>query len=177
MSATFRNDQHCRDLIEKAKSEEIPVHYLDRGYHTTLGDTEISVAGPGSEDDFIKSPLNNRSLVLSISSKGRSMLLTGDIERQAQKALLESGTALNHDVLKIPHHGSSTSFNKRFFRAVSPDLSLISVGKNNRFNFPSFRIVNYLEKNGSKIKRTDRDGAVEITFEKECLKIGKGKHR
>ena len=80
---------------------------------------------------------NNRSCVLRIHNSGGSILLTADIESQAERYLADnSGDTLHSDILLIPHHGSQTSSTQAFIDAVDPQVGLVSTGYRNRFGFP-----------------------------------------
>ena len=88
--------------------------------------------------------INNNSLVLKISYKGKDVLFTGDIESEAEKTISQDITA---DVLKVAHHGSKTSSSEGFLRSVNPGISVISVGEN-FFGHPNFYVVERLKKYG-----------------------------
>ncbi|WP_341963169.1 DNA internalization-related competence protein ComEC/Rec2 [Pseudomonas sp. RC10] len=79
---------------------------------------------------------NQGSCVLSIEANGERLLLTGDIDVPAERAMLEQGFDVRADWLQAPHHGSRTSSSKRFLQAVSPRGVLISRGRNNAFGHP-----------------------------------------
>ena len=73
------------------------------------------------------------------------------------------------DFLKVGHHGSNTSSSKEFIYSVNPKYSLISVGKNNRYEHPNKEVLNVLE--NSKIYRTDQDGSIVFKIKNNKLKI------
>lgn len=79
---------------------------------------------------------NQASCVLMIDAQGERLLLTGDIDVEAEAALIETGKDLRADWLQAPHHGSRTSSSKKFLRAVDPGGVLISRGRNNAFGHP-----------------------------------------
>jgi competence protein ComEC len=89
-------------------------------------------------------------------------LLTGDIDADAERRLVGSGRDLRATVLKSPHHGSRSSSSKEFLDAVSPEIVVISVGRDNRYGLPDADVVARYDRRGARILRTDRDGAVEI---------------
>ena len=94
------------------------------------------------------------SCVLRVSSAregapgGRSVLLTGDIEREQELALLAEGAAaLRSDVLIVPHHGSKTSSTPAFLDAVQPRVAVFQAGYRNRFGHPAPDVLErYLER-------------------------------
>ena len=100
---------------------------------------------------------------------GIKFLFTGDAEAKTEKALIEDGLNIDCDVLKVGHHGSSTSSSKEFLDKATPDYAAISVGKNNMYSHPSESVIDALEERGTRILRTDTDG--DITFYVENGKI------
>ncbi len=105
--------------------------------------------------------LNNTSLVVKLTWGNVSFLLTGDIESDAERALLASGIDLHATVLKVAHHGSSTSSTAEFLDAVNPNLAVISVGANNPYGHPVPSVVDRLE-DESIVLRTDQHGTVRL---------------
>jgi competence protein ComEC len=90
------------------------------------------------------------------------MLMTGDVEIEAQQALLNAGVDLDADVLKVPHHGSSKLLD-RFVRAVSPSVAVIGVGVDNDYGHPSPRALERLARDGvQRVLRTDQEGDVSV---------------
>ncbi|MET0612939.1 MAG: DNA internalization-related competence protein ComEC/Rec2 [Pseudomonas caspiana] len=79
---------------------------------------------------------NQASCVLMVDAQGERLLLTGDIDAEAEQALIDSGRDVRAEWLQAPHHGSRTSSSKSFLRAVAPDGVLISRGRNNAFGHP-----------------------------------------
>ncbi len=113
---------------------------------------------------------NNISLVALLTYFNRSVLFTGDIEREVEPLVADM---LNRDIeiLKIPHHGSSTSSTDYFLNKLRPAVGIISVGRNNLYNHPSSEVVTRYEEIDSQIYRTDKNGLVKINFNKEEYNI------
>lgn len=108
---------------------------------------------------------NDRSCVLKITTRAGKVLLPGDIQRKAEGELLSAQrAALPADVLVAPHHGSKTSSTPEFVREVKPQAVIIPVGYRNRFGHPHPEAVERYRGLGSRIYRTDRDGALTLTF-------------
>jgi competence protein ComEC len=104
---------------------------------------------------------NNMSCVLRIENAFGSVLLTSDIEARDEEALLARATdPLRSDVLLVPHHGSGTSSTPDFVAAVGAREVIIPVGYRNRFQHPRPEVVERYA--GSRVWRSDRDGAVRI---------------
>ncbi|MEK6673578.1 MAG: hypothetical protein AABY42_08920, partial [Nitrospirota bacterium] len=96
-------------------------------------------------------------------------LFTADAAEEAEEDMLHLGRLLKSDVIKIPHHGSRTSTTEGFLDSVSPDIAVISVGRQNPYGHPHHEIIDRLK--GIKVYRTDRDGAVKITETPYGLKV------
>jgi len=112
---------------------------------------------------------NNSSLVLKIESKNKSFLFAGDIEEEAEEDIIHLGKWLKSDVVKVPHHGGRTSAYKPFYDAASPEIAVISAGRENSFGHPHQETLEMLE--GAKIYRTDMSGAVKITEKDGRLEV------
>jgi competence protein ComEC len=108
---------------------------------------------------------NDRSCVLKITAPSGSVLIPGDIERRAEEALLRVGAELAADVLIAPHQGSNTSSTPAFVENVSARSVVFPVGYRNRFGHPHAAVVARYQALGTRLYRTDRDGAILITFE------------
>jgi competence protein ComEC len=112
---------------------------------------------------------NDLSCVLKVSAGGRSMLLTGDIEKPAEAEMLARDAGiLKSDVLLVPHHGSRTSSTEAFLAAVEASAAVIPVGYRNRFGHPSPEVLARLD---ARVFRTDRDGAVRVVLAPDRLEI------
>lgn len=106
---------------------------------------------------------NNRSCVLRVQAGNDSVLLTGDIERSAERDLLNRVAAkLPSNILVVPHHGSKTSSTAAFVDAVSPRVALFPVGYRNRYGFPKAAIVNRYEAKKAKFFDSASHGAIEM---------------
>jgi len=115
------------------------------------------VEGPGFD--------NAHSCVLRIEGSGGSVLLTGDIERGAERALVaRSGRRLAANVLVVPHHGSRTSSTRLFLDAVSPSIGLFSASEHGRFRLPHPDVVSRYARAGIATYSTSRCGAVTMVF-------------
>ena len=118
---------------------------------------------------------NNGSCVIRIEGHGGSVLLTGDIEAEAELALLRrslqnadaTGQArLATDVLLVAHQGSKTSTGGAFLRAVRPSIAIISAGRHNRFGHPAAEVVERLAASGVRIWSTANHGAIAVRIER-----------
>ena len=141
----------------------LPIRKLYRGDIFTRGTVRIEVLHPQRSRFLSSGDGNDLSLVLRITDHKTAFLLTGDIETPAEKDILGSECPVEATVLKAPHHGSRSSSTQEFLQAVSPHILVISVGRNNRYNFPDPLVLQRYTKIGARVYRTDREGAIEIT--------------
>ena len=107
---------------------------------------------------------NNDSVVMRLTYGQVSVLLTADVEREAEERLMASGGDLRSTVLRVGHHGSSTSTTERFLDAVDPAIAVVSAGAGNPYGHPAPEVVRRLEaKIGAPgVYRTDLQGEVEV---------------
>lgn len=117
----------------------------------------ITMAAPVLEE---YEELNDYSAVIHLSYGDTSFLFTGDAEVLSEGDMLQSGQPLAADVLKVGHHGSSTSTSEEFLRTVSPRYAVISCGEGNSYGHPHREILQLLQEWNVKLYRTDYDGTV-----------------
>jgi len=168
---SMQDETGFRDLLLIAASKNIPVFRCAGGDTIRLDDmTEMRVLNPEHECDSDEESLNNASLVIKLCYEQTSFLFTGDLEAEAEEAILKKAQDLSADVIKIAHHGSSTSTGESFLRAVDPEVAIISVGSNN-FGHPSAEVLRRLEKYGTEYFRTDECGAVIVRSSGKDIRI------
>ncbi|HPD60512.1 MAG TPA: MBL fold metallo-hydrolase, partial [Thermodesulfobacteriota bacterium] len=117
--------------------------------------------------------LNNKSLVIKFSYGNIRFLFSGDIGVDAEKILLSTRKGLSADVLKVPHHGSSTSSSVSFINLVGPRVAICPVGFRNPFNLPHPSVLQRFKKNRCPVYRTDLDGALAIIADGKELRVQK----
>lgn len=148
-------------------SREIPAGITQSeviaGQVYTLGEIAVEVLWPAR---FIQqgSMPNNASVVVLVTIQGHRILLTGDIEREAQAEIMRQVTQVDVDVVKVPHHGSA-NFDEGFATWVNAEIALISVGQDNDYGHPAPEAL--LAWGGSEIYRSDQDGAVSLSLTPE----------
>ncbi len=117
--------------------------------------------------------LNNHSAVIRLTYQDISFLFTGDAEGLSEKEMLSAGIDLTADVLKVGHHGSSTSTTADFLQAVSPGCAVISCGKSNDYGHPHQETLKKLEKAGIEVFRTDEMGTIIMETDGKNINIRK----
>ncbi|WP_231036130.1 DNA internalization-related competence protein ComEC/Rec2 [Pectinatus sottacetonis] len=124
-----------------------------------VDDVKFTVLYAGKPQN--KDTTNETSVVIKVTYKNFSALFTGDSPAEEEKTLVKQNTAdLSCTVLKVAHHGSNTSSNMLFLTKVHPRWSVISVGADNKYGHPDINVLKRLHAVGSKIYRTDKNGAV-----------------
>lgn len=116
--------------------------------------------------------LNDRSLILRISSQGKSIMFPGDIEGPGEAAFVSQAQGrIKSDVLLAPHHGSRRSSSRAFLECVKPRVCIISCGHANFWGFPHRETLEKLKALGCRIIRTDRAGAVRVRVKEAGLEV------
>ena len=112
---------------------------------------------------------NDDSLVIKLTYREIDILFTGDIGKKAEARLIASGQDLRSEILKVPHHGSSTSSSAQFIDAVEPRYAIFSLGQNSQYQFPHPEVVARYRARGCVQIRTDEFGAITLrTDGKQC---------
>ena len=155
----------------------IPIHQATTGevvrFQSAKGQVEIQVLWPSkvqSNFDVLPgdgSAINNSSIALLITVGNLRIFSAGDLEPQAQEAMLALTKIAPVDIYKVSHHGSSFQY-LPLLSALHPKIALISVGAGNSYGHPAASTVNALQSIGAKVLRTDQDGALSVD---EALKI------
>jgi len=170
----------AQSIVDQVGAEEIitSVPELQNKYHAVQCQTGIKWIWDQVNFEILSPTLgvlsgeNNNSCVLKVSTKNSSILLTGDIEKEAESWLVEQqGIVLKSDVLIAPHHGSKTSSSMAFLKAVNPKIILIPAGYKNRFSFPHEEVINrYIALNKTWMN-TASDGAISIKLNNEGYSV------
>ena len=160
------NDPEFAKFSETLEQTNTPATTLHAGDVIHFGDVELEVLWPAAGGE---TSANNDSIVLRLEFGERSILLTGDIEKQAEQALLQSQPDLRADVVKVPHHGSKTSSTEDFVHATKPQFAIISVGLHSMFNHPHAEVVQRWQANGATVLTTGECGTITITTDGKTL--------
>lgn len=159
-------------LLQLAALKQVPVKEVVAGDRLILeGDIEINVLNPpGRHRTFDSAVDNNHSLVLQVNYGSAGIWLTGDIEVEGLRHLLQQGSLGASHVFKAPHHGSQTGYYEPFLAEISPMAVILSVGQNS-YGHPSPQLLRYWEDRGVNVYRTDEHGAIIVTTDGRRMQI------
>ncbi|MEV4412609.1 ComEC/Rec2 family competence protein [Catellatospora sp. NPDC049609] len=159
-----------RDAVARAAAaHRVPVSDAPASGGWTVGDVRIEVLGSEPVRGTRSDP-NNNSLLLAATVRGVRVLLTGDAETERQRALLDAGTDVSAQVLKVSHHGSAYQ-EPAFLDAVAPRIALVSVGRDNDYGHPSPSVLARLTGHGTRVLRTDVSGDLAVVLERGKLSV------
>jgi competence protein ComEC len=169
MSPPFEGNNDIENkILNLCQKNNIPVKELEAGEKVWIDkESCLEVLHP---DVNGKDKGNNRSLVLRIVYQNTTWLLTGDVENKAMDEILARWGNIDADILKLPHHGSISSFNPEFYEAVSPDAVVVSVGYN-LYNQPHPDVMQYFQEHGIASYLTKENGAILTESDGEKIKI------
>jgi competence protein ComEC len=134
-------------------------------------DAGIEIVYPFSETgDIADNKSNEGSVVVKINYGENSFLLTGDLPKEQEIEIVNSGINIASTIFKIAHHGSKYSNSAGFLEKVNPIQTIISVGKDNSYGHPSGEVVNFLKEKNISVFRTDERGDIAYECAKDSCK-------
>lgn len=154
------------NLLQTIKDKNLKINTAKAG--TTIIDTDtlkINILAPNN-DTYTE--LNNYSVVTKITYGTTKFLFMGDAEKLSENEIKDDVTA---DVIKIGHHGSSTSSGINFIKKVNAKYGIISVGLNNKYNLPKEETITNWENSGNKIYLTSTNGTITAISDGTNIKI------
>ena len=148
------------EAIDQSGAETI---YAEPGNEFKVGELSCTILSPIS--DAGDNP-NDASVTIRAEYGETSVLFTGDAEVKSEKEMIQKfglTGELDCDLIKVGHHGSTTSSSEAFLKAVTPDVAIISCGEGNKHGHPHAEIVARYEAMGIDIIRTDYEGSIVFT--------------
>jgi competence protein ComEC len=155
--------------VETQSLDEETPHQIINGVEISFLNPPVWKTTPRKGRNLLD--LNNSSLVMKLRFKNVSILLAGDIGKEAEEQMLRKGFPLQADILKIPHHGSSSSSSPPFLDKVNPTYAILSVGQRNIGRLPNPEVLERYKRLGAKIFRTDRHGAITVVTNGDRIKV------
>jgi len=153
-----------QEFMSRVNAEEALVNEALRGQSIEVGDLALPVLHP--VEPFFDDT-NNNSIVLSLSYGKVDFLFTGDAEKEAEESMLDAGIVPEVEVLKVGHHGSSSSSCIEFLSTVRPDIAIYMAGEGNRYGHPHDETIVALSEVDAEIYGTDVHGTIIITTDGE----------
>jgi competence protein ComEC len=151
--------QALETILSVAQTLDVKIVRHYEGDQFDLGGSTVQVLFPPRDWTAGSKPQNNDSMVLRVSYRDTAVLLEGDAEKQVERRIaeIEHPTAT---LLKVGHHGSANATTPELIASVKPEFAVISVGSGNSFGLPRIETLTKLASAGTRVYRTDLDGAV-----------------
>jgi competence protein ComEC len=155
-------DYEFNRFASAAARRNIALGSLSAGERFDIEGVTVEVLWPPPDSGPYATSGNNDSVVLRLVYGSVAILLAGDIEQEAERALVESSADLRADVLKVAHHGSKTSSTEGFIDRVRPRCVVISAGERSRFGHPHAVVTGRYLSRGVTPLQTGRDGTITV---------------
>jgi len=165
------NDPEYLKFAQTLSTTDTHVATIHAGDTIRFGAVTIDVLWPPAALRPNEPSRNNDSIVLQITYGNRKIMLTGDIEKPAERALREAATNLHADVIKVPHHGSKSSSTQPFVAATQPQFAVISVGQYSMFGHPHREVVERWQASGARVLTTGQCGTITVTTDGTDLNV------
>ena len=176
MPEVYHKTKTYERLLTEIENKNLEITVAIPGKTFKFGDSDFIILAPNSED--YKS-INNYSVVIKLTYGNNNFLFTGDMEKESENEVItyckNNNIDLSVDILKVAHHGSSTSSQTSFLNLLKPQYAVIMCGIDNSYNHPNLKTVDRIEKTGAEVIRTDLEGDIVITSDGQNLSIQKGR--
>lgn len=163
MPEVYHDTKTFERLIDEIENKNLEITRAIPGDIYHFGEAEFIILAPNSEK--YKS-MNNYSVVIKLIYGSNSFLFTGDMEKESENEVIKycqnNNMSLSADVLKVAHHGSSTSSQSNFLKQINPIFAVIMCGSDNNYNHPNLKTVERIESTGAEVLRTDLEGDIII---------------
>lgn len=168
--ATAKTEIYAK-WAELLKEKGVKPTFVKTGYDEKFGVVDVKVIYP-LEDWAGKAPKDQHEadVVTRLVDGKVAVLMTGDLGVDQESQIVASGQIIQAEILKVPHHGSATGLAPEFLTAISPKVAVISLAKNNKYGFPSEKIMKLLTDGKVQIYRTDTDGKVSFEIDGQSFK-------
>jgi competence protein ComEC len=149
----------------------VTVQQIGAGDSLRVGNVTAEVLWPPPSADPNLPSRNNDSVMLQVRYGEKTLLLTGDIEKEGESAVLKRGVDLRSDFVKVAHHGSKSSSTQAFVAATRPSLAIISVGRTSMFGHPNREVVERWRMSGAEVLTTGQRGTISVTTDGRYLNV------
>ena len=158
------------EFLDAVDEKNVEWKYPTVGENIKFGEADIQILAPNSSE---YEDLNNYSIVTLISYGQVSILGMGDAENLSEDEILDTGVDIQAQILKVGHHGSSSSTSEKFLEAVKPNYAIISAKIGNTYNHPAKKVMKLLEKKNISVYRTDESGTIVMTTNGKDIEFDK----
>lgn len=168
-ASPVKNDDFALEYLNFVNELNLNRAVLTAGESLSFGALHLHVLSPSRP---LSGNLNADSLVIRVSYGGVRVLLMADATQNVEHKLVEKEKRnLASQVIKVGHHGWTDATSKAFLDCVKPEIAVISVGKGNRYGYPSTAVVEQIQSRGTTLLRTDVDGTIVLTTDGEKIKL------
>ncbi len=162
------NTRVFEELLEEIQAKGLKINLAKAG-DTIFDKRNLKYTVLAPKGDYENT--NNYSIVTKAEYKNNSFIITGDAEKESEEEMIEGNYNLKANVLRVGHHGSSTSSIDEFIDAVNPEYFVISLGKDNTYGHPHKEVISKFKKTkGGEILRTDELGDIVLVSDGEGIK-------
>lgn len=158
-------------LMTYVDEENIPYKAVSAGDSISSPWKGVSIKVLSPPKEYLTDDVNDNSVVIKVTYGSVSYLLTGDATTETEEYILSTGADVDADILKAGHHGSYSSSSASFLKAVTPTVSVISVGDDNAYGHPHKDALKRLNKNTKYLYRTDIDGTVVVSSDGKSYSV------
>ena len=148
-----------------------PVEKIGAGDVLRFGGVSAQVLWPPPSPDENAASRNNDSIMMLLRYGDKTFLMTGDIEKEGEAAVLSEGLDLRSDLVKVAHHGSKTSSTSGIVSATRPALAIISVGRTSMFGHPNKDVVERWRASGAEVMTTGQRGTISVVTDGRVLSV------
>ncbi len=172
ISGAIHTTNEYLNLLGQIKAKKIPTDVVWQGTTADIDGVHLEVDYP-LENMEGKRPADQHdaTVVVRATYGSRRFLFTGDLNETHEQAMVDAGVPLAADVLKVPHHGSSTGLLPSFLVGVAPRYAVIQVGKDNSYGHPGATILQRLKEYEVTVFRNDTNGTIRATTNGEDLTV------
>ncbi|WP_269758053.1 MBL fold metallo-hydrolase [Thalassobacillus sp. C254] len=168
MSGDTHDSQTFERVMDAVDDSDVSYEEPRAGEIYDIGPLTLEMVNP----DSINGDLHHGSLSARfLYGDSFSLLMTGDAEKETEKAMIERGHELEADILQLGHHGSDTSTTAPFLDEVSPETAIYSAGEDNQYGHPHDSVIQRLADRNVEIYGTDIDGTIIVTTDGESYDI------
>ncbi len=160
------------DLLKALDQNNLKITKAVPGKSYMLGNSRFTILGPVTEFNST----NDMSVICRLEFGKQRFLFMGDAEKRAENSLLESNIDLKADFIKLGHHGSDTSSQKEFLKAVNPRYAVICCGAGNRYGHPHVKTLALLKELNISYYRSDLNGNITVISDDNKITVNTDSH-